>query len=131
MCNITRIGQQPRSEQATFLNACDVAIMALLPGMLGVSVPSRSYNILAAGKPILGVLEAGAEIALVIEEEGIGWVVEPRNPQALAAAIRSISADPRKVSDMGVRARSVAENSYTASHALEKFRELFAGLVKS
>jgi colanic acid biosynthesis glycosyl transferase WcaI len=65
--------------------------MALLPGMLGVSVPSRSYNILAAGKPILGVLNRESEIALMIEEEGIGWVVEPQNAAALVATIREIS----------------------------------------
>lgn len=127
--NITRIGQQPRSQQDVFLNACDVAIMALLPGMLGVSVPSRSYNILAAGKPILGVLNSESEIALMIEEEGIGWVVEPRDSAALVATIRHISQDLTAINAMRERARSVAENKYTAAHALQKFRAVFVSLA--
>jgi colanic acid biosynthesis glycosyl transferase WcaI len=127
--NITRIGQRPRSEQSTFLNACDTAIMALLPGMLGVSVPSRSYNILAAGKPILGVLNNASEIALMINEENIGWTVEPQNPQALVETIRHISNDPQALQSIRERSRSVAENKYTAGHALEKFRSVFARLT--
>jgi len=84
LTNVTIIGQQPRSEQNSFLNACDIAIMGLLPGMLGVAVPSRSYNILAAGKPILGVLQKESETALMIVEEDVGWCVEPQNPALLA-----------------------------------------------
>jgi colanic acid biosynthesis glycosyl transferase WcaI len=123
--NITQIGQQPRSEQETFLNACDVAIMALLPGMLGVSVPSRSYNILAAGKPILGVLDKKAEIALMIDEECVGWVTEPRDPEALSAVIREISRDVATVRTMQDHAREVADDKYTFDHALDKFMAVF------
>ena len=127
--NVTRIGQQPRSEQNIFLNACDVSIMALLPGMLGVAVPSRSYNILAAGKPILGVLHSESEIALMIEEESIGWVVEPQNAAALVATIREISQERDALLAIRERARAVAEDKYTANHALEKFRTVFAALT--
>jgi len=129
LSNITKIGQQPRSEQNDFLNACDIAIMALLPGMLGVSVPSRSYNILAAGKPILAVLDSRAEIALVIDEEDVGWVVEPQNPEMLVKTILDISEHPDAAVTMGKVARSVAESKYTAGHALEKFRKIFAQLT--
>jgi colanic acid biosynthesis glycosyl transferase WcaI len=127
--NVTLIGQQPRSEQNIFLNACDVAIMALLPGMLGVSVPSRSYNILAAGKPILGVLNKESEIALMIEEEAIGWVVEPQNAAALVAIIREISQDRAAIHAIRERARTVAEGKYTAEHALQKFRNVFKAVA--
>lgn len=126
--NITKIGQQPRSAQNIFLNACDVAIMALLPGMLGVSVPSRSYNILAAGKPILGLLHKDSETALMITEENIGWCVEPKNVQALVSTVREITLQTEIIEEMRIRARAVAEQKYTAEHALEKFRTVFKQL---
>ena len=131
LSNVTKIGQQPRSEQNIFLNACDVAIMALLPGMLGVSVPSRTYNILAAGKPILGILHKDAETAQMVIEENIGWCVEPQNPAALDATIREISSQTDTVEAMRIRARSVAEDKYTAEHALEKFRAMFAKVTNA
>lgn len=44
---------QDRSQQNDFLNACDIGIVTLNDGMYGLGVPSKSYNIWAAGKPIL------------------------------------------------------------------------------
>lgn len=56
---------RPRNDQVNFLNACDVAIVSLVAGMKGVSVPSRIYNIMAAGKPIIAIADSQL-IALVI-----------------------------------------------------------------
>ena len=46
--NVTILPPRPRAEQIVFLNACDVAIIAFMPGMAGVSVPSRTYNQMAS-----------------------------------------------------------------------------------
>ena len=55
--NITLLPSQPRSELNHLLNACDIALISFMPGMAGVSVPSRMYNVLAAGKPIIAVVD--------------------------------------------------------------------------
>ena len=62
--NVTVLDPRPRFEQNVFLNACDVALVPLVKNMLGVSMPSRTYNILAAGKPILALTDKGSELAL-------------------------------------------------------------------
>ena len=54
----------------------------------GVSVPSRFYNLLAIGRPVILVSEANAEAALTVTEHDLGWVVEPGDPGQLAQAIR-------------------------------------------
>lgn len=46
-----------RSEQQKVLNSCDIALVRLVEGMYGLGVPSKTYNILAAGKPILYIGE--------------------------------------------------------------------------
>src|ERR1035441_9183365 len=71
--NITILPPRPRSAQNEFLNACDVAILSLVPGMLGLAVPSRTYNLMAAGKPIIALVSECSEVAMVVREEGIGW----------------------------------------------------------
>ena len=80
----------PRSEQLAFLNGCDVAVISFVPGMAGVSVPSRLYNVLAAGKPVLGVADEDSELARVIREEGVGVLVAPDRPDELAEALHGI-----------------------------------------
>ena len=54
--NLIVLPPRPRSDQSEFLNACDVSILSLVPGMLGLAVPSRTYNLMAAGKPIIALV---------------------------------------------------------------------------
>ena len=49
-----------------------------------MSVPSRFYNLLAIGRPVILVSEADAEAALTVSEHDLGWVVEPGDPDELA-----------------------------------------------
>src|SRR5690606_303324 len=71
LTNVTMLDPRPRSQQQTFLNACDVALVSLVGKMWGVSMPSRTYNILAAGKPILAITDEGSELAMIVEEENV------------------------------------------------------------
>lgn len=120
--NIDLIGYQPREAQCDFLNACDVALVTLSKGMLGLGVPSKSYNILAAGKPILLVADSQSEIALLINEYKVGWVVEPDNPLLLASTIRQIfNCDQQSLLDMGLRARHIAETKFSKTLVLNKY----------
>jgi glycosyltransferase involved in cell wall biosynthesis len=121
LTNITILPPRPRNESLIFLNACDAAISVFPPGMLGVSVPSRTYNILASGKPIVAVADPGSELALVIDEEQIGWVVKPRDAEGLAAAIRDAASSPATIDEMGRRARRAAEAKYRPEQIIDKF----------
>jgi glycosyltransferase involved in cell wall biosynthesis len=85
--NVTKIGFQKRSEQTNFLNACDVALVTLSDGMYGLGVPSKSYNIMAADKPILIIADPNSEISICVKEFNIGWVVKPNNPYELSSML--------------------------------------------
>lgn len=124
--NVSLVGFQDRSLQNDFLNACDVGIVTLSDGMYGLGVPSKSYNIMAAGKPILYVGEKKSEIALCVEEYKMGWVVEPDNPGALANAIQEIVVDMDKYLCMKANARKAAENFFAKDIILEKYYSLLS-----
>lgn len=121
--NITLLDPRPREDQQEFLNACDVAIVSLVDGMLGVSMPSRTYNALAAGKPILAIADSDSEVAMVVNEEQVGWVVPPSNPSALAAVIRIIASQTTNIGEMRERARKAAEAKYSISTAISAYRQ--------
>ena len=122
LTNVTILTPRPRSEQSVFLNACDVALVSLVKKMCGVSMPSRTYNILAAGKPILAITENLSELAQVVTEDNIGWIVPPNAPQELLETIRQIYLNRNKLSEMGNRARHSAEKKYSLNAALEKYK---------
>ncbi len=122
LSNITILDPRPRSEQQIFLNACDVGIVSLTNKMWGVSMPSRTYNLLAAGKPILAVTEKDTEIDLVVSENRVGWTVPPNSPEKLAEAIKNIMNCRNLLQEMGQRARAAAEKDYDLVTALQRYR---------
>ena len=124
--NITILPLQPRQALCELLNACDVAVISFIPGMAGISVPSRMYSIMAAGKPIIAVADDESELALVVREEQIGWVVQPERPDLLLEVIRHAQADPELIREMGGRARRAAEQKYPFKKILESYQGLFA-----
>ncbi|GIU81126.1 MAG: glycosyltransferase WbuB [Acidobacteria bacterium] len=128
--NVTLLPSRPRNEQKIFLNACDVGIVSLVKGMRGVSVPSRTYNLLAAGKPILALVEEDSEVAMILKEEEAGWVVEPRNPQKLLERIFEIYENKNLLHEMGVRAREAALEKYSPEKAIKSYIEVFNGVKR-
>jgi len=121
--NVTLLDPRPRAEQRVFLNACDIGVVSLVNKMLGVSMPSRTYNILAAGKPILALTEENSELARVVTEDRVGWIVPPGNAAALTQAILEILDRREELSSMGERARESALAKYSLETAIEKYRK--------
>ena len=119
--NITILPTRLRAAQNEFLNACDISILSLVPGMLGLAVPSRTYNLMAAGKPIIGLTSESSEVARVIREEGIGWVVEPGNVEKTVEAIRAAKESPELLLEMGAKSRKAAETKYSSEVILKQF----------
>lgn len=123
LTNITVLDPRPRAEQTTFLNACDVALVSLVRKMWGVSMPSRTYNILAAGKPMLALTEENSELALVISDDNVGWTVPPGQPEALCERIKQIYKDRSELDGMGNRARNAALERYSLQAAVERYKD--------
>jgi glycosyltransferase involved in cell wall biosynthesis len=126
--NLTILAPLPSAEFCDGLNACSVAIISLSRGMAGISVPSRMYNVLAAGKPLLAVCDKDSELAAVVSEEDIGWVIPPGHPDLIVSALRKAKASPDRLRSMGERARKAAEMKYTAGHVLHAYQDLIQAL---
>lgn len=126
--NLTILDHLPPEEFCDALNACDVAVISFSRGMCGISVPSRMYNVLAAGRPLLAVCEENSELAAVVREEEIGWVVPPGHPELIVSTLRGAKANPDCLRAMGERARKAAERKYTRAAVLPVYRTLIESL---
>lgn len=100
-----------RSQQQEVLGACHAAIVTLADGMYGLGVPSKAYNIMAAGRPILYFGPQGGEIGLMVRENGIGFLGWP--PKW----------DLNELQRMGEKARHLAESKYGKETILVKLLE--------
>jgi colanic acid biosynthesis glycosyl transferase WcaI len=127
--NVTVLSNRPRCDQQNFLNACDVAITAFVPGMTGVGVPSRMYNIFSAGKPIIAAVEEDSELGLVVREENVGWIVPVNDAGKMADALMEAKSKPQLLAEMGMRARVIAENKYSFTSGIEAYRSMVGELL--
>ena len=128
LSNITLLDPRPRSDQNNFLNVCDVAVSALIKGMSGVSVPSRMYNIMAAGKPVVAIGDEDSELGIIIREERIGWIALPGKIDAFVNAVLEAENNREQLTDMGKRARLLVEKEYSREHVVGLYKELFDGI---
>lgn len=62
-----------RSQQNEVLAACHIALVTLQDGMCGLGVPSKTYNILASGRPILFFGPKNSEIERLVRKSDIGY----------------------------------------------------------
>lgn len=98
-----------RSQQNEVLAACHIALVTLQDGMYGLGVPSKTYNILASGRPILFFGPKNSEIDLLVREERIGYCGWPEKW------------DKDELVEMGERARELAIKEYSEETILNKF----------
>jgi glycosyltransferase involved in cell wall biosynthesis len=108
-------------------SACDIAFVSLEKGMLGLGVPSKAYFSLAADKPLLVISDPESEVALMVVEEGVGWVVAPDSPSELAVLIDKICCI--NLSEMNGLQRALICNKYSDEIALRNFETCISEIM--
>jgi colanic acid biosynthesis glycosyl transferase WcaI len=127
LANVTLVERVPEADLEEFLAAADLWLIPYRKDLAGVSVPSRFYNLLAIGRPVVLVSEAGAEAALTVTEHGLGWVVEPGKSDDLARAICAAS----RSGDSSMAERAVAvSRRFNFATAMAGYSELIQGLLR-
>lgn len=108
--NVSFLGPKPRSEQSNFLNCFDIGLVTLASGMLGLGVPSKTYNLLALGKPILYIGDSKSELDMLIKENNIGWSFNWEEEATIIEFLKGLSITSNKI---GENALEVAKSNYT------------------
>lgn len=124
LLNITVRPPCKKEELGEYLTACDLFFLPFKNGMEGISVPSRLYNVMAAGNPILAVCSEESELAMVVREEQMGFVVQPGDILRMQEIIHKVLNEPDELSGMRKRAREALERNYTREIVVRSYVEL-------
>lgn len=93
------------------------------------TLPVKMFSYMACELPVLLAIEG--EAATLIEESGAGMVVPPESPDALAAAIRTLRADPARCAQMGARGRAYVTANYARQTQAARLEKLLRATVGS
>lgn len=126
--NILFAPRQPREMLGPMLSCSDATLIAFTDNMLGVSVPSRMYNVMAAAAPIVALADERSELAQVIREEGCGWQFRTGDVDGLCALLASIDSEEGKAEARrrGEAGRNAMLRNYTAEIVVAQFAALIA-----
>jgi glycosyltransferase involved in cell wall biosynthesis len=98
--NITFAGFIEEERLSLRLAAADMHMISLRHGWEGVSVPSKFFGSLAAGRPLLYCGTPLSCIAQLISEHGLGFVVEMEKIKAIADTLEACSYNKHKIRHM-------------------------------
>jgi len=122
---------QPKSLLPSSLSAADVHLVSLRNEMEGLSIPSKVYGALAAGRSILFIGPTGSEAAKVLSEAQCGYSVEPGDTQGAVQALLSVYRDRSLLDKQGQAARLYFNSCFDRSIATQHFHHLFQQLAMS
>lgn len=129
--NVTLLGRLPDADFCRCLDFADVALISFVPGMSGVSVPSRIYSLMMAGKPILAFADPDSEVAQILSEENVGWCLPPGDIAGFVRAAVAARESSAELAAMGHRARQAAMHKYSYPEVAQAWKNLIDQLAAS
>jgi len=108
---------QPREQLAELLSRPDVHLVILDPRVERFIFPSKVYGVLAAGRPILHVGDAGGEVAALLRETGCGWTVA-NDGAAIRSKLDELKAHPEQLAEAAKRARVTYDQRFSRATTL-------------
>lgn len=110
LSNVKFADRQLKEDMPRFWSVCDTSLIHLRDQDVfkGV-VPSKIFESMAMGLPILYVGPAGEGSAIVEQHDAGRWVT-PAEPQALASAARAFAGDPHLIARLKSNSLSAAPN---------------------
>ena len=116
---------QPIERLSEVLATGDIHLVPLRAGLASVSVPSKSYSILAAGRPMLAAIDPNTEIPNMLRESGAGIAVEPDNAPAFIDALGQLASNRERLLEMGARGRNWVETHASPASVAAQYEAIF------
>ncbi len=116
---------QDVSRLSEVLATGDIHVVPLKRGLGSVSVPSKTYSILASGRPVLAAVDLDTEVPRILAAADAGVCVEPENSAAFISALRAMTLDPKTLSEMGERGRKWVENHASPASVAQRYEALY------
>lgn len=130
LSNVTFTGLVPHEEAKKYLAASDVVLVHLRKSELFKTVlPSKMFEAMAAGRPI--ILGVEGEARAVLERSGAGVAIPPGDADALAAAIVALGRDPAARKAMGQAGRVFVEREFSRAAWARRYEAWLSSLVNA
>lgn len=121
----------PKTELNRGLAEGAIHLVPQNPQAADFAMPSKIFNIMAAGRPFVATAAPGSALWRVQRESGAFLCVLPDDPEALAASVIELLHDKARRRQLGEAGRRYVETSYGRSRVLSQFSRLLDGVSEA
>jgi glycosyltransferase involved in cell wall biosynthesis len=128
LSNVVMRGSVDRSDVPGLYAAADACLVPLrdVP-LFSAFVPSKLFEVLAAGRPVIGAVRGEARD--ILARSGGALLVEPEHGDQLADAVDQLRRDPDLRAELGRRGRAFAEQYYDRDALAQRYLDLLSDVV--
>ena len=106
LANVTILPFQPYEEIAHVFSLGDAGLIMSKPGIGGSSVPSKTWSIMAAERPVLTSFDMDSELFRMVDSVGCGVCADPSSVDALVEGVKTLYHDREAAAEMGKKGRA-------------------------
>jgi colanic acid biosynthesis glycosyl transferase WcaI len=121
---------QPRERVPEVLASGDIHVVLLKAGLGAVSVPSKTYSILAAARPVVAAIDSDTEVTRILATSGAGTVVAPDNSQLFISALQAMCGDLDASRQMGQAGRQWVQSHVSPAVVARSYLDLCNSLSR-
>ncbi len=121
LSNVKFFPFQPRQEVPTIYALADICLVPLKRDIVVESVPSKTYTIMASGRPIIATVAGDTEVSHLLDQAQCGICIEPENPEILVEAILKLYEANELRNEMGRCGRAFVVEHYAKQVASKKY----------
>ena len=112
---------QPRALVNEMLASADIGLVTLNVESSPYSLPSKIFNIMASGRPILAITPPMSEVAKLLETSQCGVNVQPGDPDRLAQKILELKSQSLLLQRWGENGRSIVLENYSRKKCVDLY----------
>ncbi len=127
--NLVLVPLQPRERLPEVLAAADIQTVLLRAGLAKASVPSKTYSVLAAGRPVVASVDDRTEVTRMLDESGGGISAAPDDREGFITGLNRLIDDPDRRREMGRAGRAWVARGASPAAVATAYEALFEQLV--
>jgi len=128
LANVQFLGQQAREKIPAFISASDACLVLLKKAdVFKTVIPTKMLEFMSCARPVIVGVDGQAR--QIVEEASAGIVIEPENPDALAAAVQRLHENRELGRVMGQKGREYIVKNFSRASTAEKYLKILNTIV--
>lgn len=126
--NVTLLPFQPYEDISHVFSLGDLGLVISKPGTGAASVPSKTWSIMSASRPVLANFDEN-ELKTIIEQNHCGIFTKAGDEKAFIAAILNAYNDKKACKEMGKNGRQFVMDNLTREVGTQKYVDVIKSVV--